>query len=169
MRAVFPVLEPNHPRRIVQVLEWKIIHCPETGPFKKASLRNFARSLIERRAEPLGNLNKGLPSAPCVAYPLMRHVHAPVPSSVHTRTQSDTNQRNTLRIHNKFGPQPWSPPQQSLFDSTGGCTLPYLSLLFASVGHRGYIATAPRWRASPSSATGTVASVPTNRLIRHGL
>ena len=26
---------------------------------KQASLRNSARSLIERRAEPLGNLNKG--------------------------------------------------------------------------------------------------------------
>ena len=76
MQAVFRAEEPNHPRRIIRVLEWKIIRCPKTGPFKKASLRNSARSLIECRAEPLGNLNKGLPSAPRVAYPLMRHVNA---------------------------------------------------------------------------------------------
>ena len=75
------VEEPNHPRRIIRVFEWKIIRCPETGPSKQASLRNSARSLIERRAEPLGNLNKGLPSAPRVAYPLMRHVHAQEPQS----------------------------------------------------------------------------------------
>ena len=76
MQALFWAEEPNHPRRIIRVLEWKLIHCPKTGPSKKASLRNSARSLIERRAEPLGNLNKGLPSAPRVAYPLMRHVNA---------------------------------------------------------------------------------------------
>ena len=76
MQALFWAEEPNHPRRIIQVLEWKIIRCPKTGPSKQASLRNSARSLIERRAEPLGNLNKGLQSAPRVAYPLMRHVHA---------------------------------------------------------------------------------------------
>ena len=76
MQALFWAEEPNHPRRIIRVLKWKIIRCPKTGPSKKASLRNSARSLIERRAEPLGNLNKGLPSAPRVAYPLMRHVHA---------------------------------------------------------------------------------------------
>ena len=76
MQALFWAEEPNHPRRIIRVLEWKIIRCPKTGPCKKASLRNSARSLIERRAEPLGNLNKGLPSAPRVAYPLMRHVNA---------------------------------------------------------------------------------------------
>ena len=76
MQALFRAEEPNHPRRIIRVFEWKIIRCPETGPSKQASLRNSARSLIERRAEPLGNLNKGLPSAPRVAYPLMRHVHA---------------------------------------------------------------------------------------------
>ena len=76
MQALFWAEEPNHPRRITRVLECKIIRCPKTGPSKKASLRNPARSLIERRAEPLGNLNKGLLSAPRVAYPLMRHVHA---------------------------------------------------------------------------------------------
>ena len=76
MQTLFWAEEPNHPRRIIRVLEWKIIRCPKTGPSKKASLRYSARSLIERRAEPLGNLNKGLPSAPGVAYPLMRHVHA---------------------------------------------------------------------------------------------
>ena len=127
MRALFRVLEPNHPRHIIRVLGWKIIHCPETGPSKKASLRNSARSLIERRAEPLGSLNKVLPSAPRVAYRLMRHVHAKVISSVHNRAPSETNQCTTLRIHNKPGPQPWSPPQQSLFDSTRG--LPLLGLL----------------------------------------
>ena len=73
---MFRAEEPNHPGRNIRVLEWKIIRCPKAGPSKKASLRNSARSLIERRAEPLGNLNKGLPSAPRVAYPLMRHVHA---------------------------------------------------------------------------------------------
>ena len=68
-----------------------------------------------------------------MAYPLMCHVHAQVPSSVHNRAQSQTNQRTTVRIHNKLEPQPRSPPQQSLFDSTRGCplrgllTLPYLS------------------------------------------
>ena len=76
MQALFWAEEPNHPRRIIRVLEWKIIRCAKTGPSKKASLRNSARSLIERRAEPLGNLNKGLPSAPRVAHPLMRHVNA---------------------------------------------------------------------------------------------
>ena len=76
MQALFRAEEPNHPRRIIRVFEWKIIRCPETSPSKQASLRNSARSLMERRAEPLGNLNKGLPSAPRVAYPLMRHVHA---------------------------------------------------------------------------------------------
>ena len=76
MQALFRAEEPNHSRRIIRVFEWKIIRCAETGPSKQASLRNSARSLIERRAEPLGNLNKGLPSAPRVAYPLMRHVHA---------------------------------------------------------------------------------------------
>ena len=83
--------------------------------------------------EPLVNLNKGLPSAPRVAYPLMLYVHAQVPSSVQTRAQSETNQRTTMRIHNKLGPQLWSPQQQSLFDSTRGrplrglLTLPYLT------------------------------------------
>ena len=81
MEALFRAEEPNHPRRIIRVFEWKIIRCSETGPSKQASLRNSARSLIERRAEPLGNLNKGLPSAPRVAYPLMRHVHAQEPQS----------------------------------------------------------------------------------------
>ena len=81
MQARFRAEEPNHPRRIIRVFEWKIIRCPETGPSKQASLRNSARSLIERRAEPQGNLNKGLPSAPRVAYPLMRHVHAQEPQS----------------------------------------------------------------------------------------
>ena len=76
MQALFWAEEPNHPRRIIRVLEWKIIRYPKTGPSKKASLRNSARSLIERRAEPLGNLNKGLPCAPRVAYPLMRHENA---------------------------------------------------------------------------------------------
>ena len=76
MHALFLAEEPNHPRRIIRVLEWKIIRCPKTGATKKASLRNSARSVIERRAEPLGNLNKDLRSAPRVAYPLMRHVHA---------------------------------------------------------------------------------------------
>ena len=76
MQALFWAEEPNHPRRSIRVLEWKIIRCRKTGPSKKASLRNSARSLIERRAEPLGNLNKGLPSAPRVAYPLVRHVQA---------------------------------------------------------------------------------------------
>ena len=76
MQALFWAEEPNHPRRIIRVLEWKIMRCPKTGPSKKASLRNCARSLIERRPEPLGNLNKGLPSAPRLAYPLMRHVNA---------------------------------------------------------------------------------------------
>ena len=76
MQALFWAEKPNHPRRIIRVLQWKIIRCPKTGPSKEASLRNSARSLIERRAEPLGNLNKGLPSAPRVAYPLMRHVNA---------------------------------------------------------------------------------------------
>ena len=76
MQVPFWAEEPNHPRRIIRILEWKIIRCPKTGPSKKASLRNSARSLIERTAEPLGNLNKGLPSAPRVAYPLMRHVNA---------------------------------------------------------------------------------------------
>ena len=76
MQALFWAEEPNHPRRIIRVLEWKIIRCPKTGPSKQASLRNSACSLIERRAEPLSNLNKGLPSAPRVAYLLMRHVHA---------------------------------------------------------------------------------------------
>ena len=71
MQALYWAEVPNHPRRIIRVLEWKIIRCS-----KKASLRNSARSLIERRAEPLGNLNKGLPSTPRVAYPLMRHVNA---------------------------------------------------------------------------------------------
>ena len=32
------------------------------------------------------------------------------------------------------------------------------------VGHRGYIATAARWRASPCSATDTVASAPQTHL-----
>ena len=76
MQALFWAKEPSHTRRIIRVLEWKIIRCRKTCPSKKASLRNSARSLIERRADPLGNLNKGLPSAPRVAYPLMRHVHA---------------------------------------------------------------------------------------------
>ena len=76
MQALFWAEEPNHPRPIIRVLEWKIIRCPKTRPSKKASLRNSARSLIERRAEPLGNLNKGLPGSPRVACPLMRHVHA---------------------------------------------------------------------------------------------
>ena len=76
MQALFWAEEPNHPRRIIRVLHWKIVRCPKTGPSKKASLRNSARSLIERRVEPLGNLNKVLPSAPRVAYPLMRHVNA---------------------------------------------------------------------------------------------
>ena len=76
MQALVRAEEPNHSRRIIRVFEWKIIRCPETRPSKQASLRNSARSLIEGRAEPLGNLNKGLPSAPRVAYPLMRHVHA---------------------------------------------------------------------------------------------
>ena len=71
MQALFRAEEPNHSRRIIRVFEWKIIRCPETGPSKQASLRNSARSLIERRAEPLGNLNKGLPSAPRVAYPFL--------------------------------------------------------------------------------------------------
>ena len=66
-------LEPNQPLRIIRVFAWKTIRCPETRPSKQASIRNSARSLTERRAEPLGNLNKGLPSAPRVAYPLMRH------------------------------------------------------------------------------------------------
>ena len=76
MQALFSANEPNHPRRIIRVLKWKIIRRPKIGLSKQASLKNSARSLIERRAEPLGNLNKGLPSAPRVAYPLMRHVHA---------------------------------------------------------------------------------------------
>ena len=78
MQALFWAEEPNHPRRIIRVLEWKILRCPKTGPSKKASLRNSARSLIESRAEPLGSpsVNKGLPSAPRVAYHLMRHVNA---------------------------------------------------------------------------------------------
>ena len=53
MQALFWAEEPNHPRRIIRVLEWKIIRYPKTGPSKKASLRISARSLIERRAEPL--------------------------------------------------------------------------------------------------------------------
>ena len=63
----------------------------------------------------------------------MRHVHAQLPSSVHNRAKSETNERTTVRIHNKPGQQPWSPPQQSLFDSTRGwpllglLTLPYLT------------------------------------------
>ena len=36
------------------------------------------------------------------------------------------------------------------------------------VGHRGYIATAARWRASPSSATDTVASAPQTHLLGMG-
>ena len=60
MQALFWAEEPNHPRRIIRVLEWKIIRCPKTGPSKKASLRNSARSLIERRAEPLGTLGARL-------------------------------------------------------------------------------------------------------------
>ena len=88
MHALFWAEEPNHPRRIIRVLEWKIIRCPKTGPSKQASLRNSARSLMERRAEPLGNLNKALPNAPRVAYPLMRHVHAQEPQSEHNRAQS---------------------------------------------------------------------------------
>ena len=88
MRAQFRAEEPNHPRRIIRVLEQKIIRCPETGPSKQAILRNSARSLIERRAEPLGNLNKGLPSAPRVGYRLMCHVHAQEPQSEHSRAQA---------------------------------------------------------------------------------
>ena len=88
MQALFRAEEPNHPRRIIRFFEWKIIRCPETGPSKQASLKNCARSLIERRAEPLGNLNKGLPSAPRVAYPLMRHVHA----SHHIKSHHITSQ-----------------------------------------------------------------------------
>ena len=81
MQALFWAKEPNHPRRIIRVLDWKIIRCPKTGPSKLASLRNSAPSLMERRAEPLSDLNKGLPSAPRVVYPLMRHVHAQEPQS----------------------------------------------------------------------------------------
>ena len=123
MQALFRALEPNHPRRIIRVFEWKIIRCPETGGSKEASLRNSARSLIERRAEPLGNLNKGLPSAPRVAYPFMRHVHAHDPQSEHNRAQSQPNrlnQRTSVRNRNKSGPQPWPFPQLLhlfLFDS----------------------------------------------------
>jgi hypothetical protein len=36
------------------------------------------------------------------------------------------------------------------------------------VGHRGYIATAARWRVSPSSATGTVAPAPQTHLLGMG-
>ena len=134
MQALFGALEPNHPRRTIRVFEWKIIRCPETGPSKQASLRNSAHSLIERRAEPLGNLNKGLPSAPRVAYPLMLHVHAQEPQFEHNRAQSQPNhlnQRTTVRNHNKSGPQPWPFPQSLhlflLFDSTRGW--PLLGLL----------------------------------------
>ena len=69
MQALFWAEEPNHPPRIIQVPQWKIICCPKTGPSNQASLRNPARSLIERRADPPGNLNKGLASAPLGAYP----------------------------------------------------------------------------------------------------
>ena len=86
MQALFRAEEPNHPRRMIQVFEWKKIRFPETGPSKQASLRNSARSLIERRAEPLGNVNKGLRSAPRVAYPLMRHVN----ESHHITSQHST-------------------------------------------------------------------------------
>ena len=134
MQALFRALEPNHPRRIIRVFEWKTIRCPETGPSKQASLRNSARSLIKRRAEPVGNLNKGLPSAPRVAYPLMRHVHAQEPQSEHNRSQSQRNRLNhctTVRNHDKSGPQPWPFPQSLhlflLLDSTRGW--PLLGLL----------------------------------------
>ena len=103
MQALFRAEEPNHPRRIIRVIEWKIIRCPETGPSKQASLRNSARSLIERRAEPLGNLNKGLPSAPRVAYPLMRHVHA----SHHITSHHITSHHITSH-HSPWGG--WRPP-----------------------------------------------------------
>ena len=52
------VEEPNLPRRTIRVSDRKIIHCLKAA-LSGASLRNSARSLIERRAEPLGNLNKG--------------------------------------------------------------------------------------------------------------
>ena len=98
MQALFRALEPNHPRHIIRVFEWKIIRCPKIGPSKQASLRNSARSLIERRAEPLGNLNKGLPRAPRVAYPLMRHVHVQEPQSAHNRAQSQQIRPTTVAI-----------------------------------------------------------------------
>ena len=123
MRALFWAKEPNHPRRIIRILEWKIIHCPKTGPSKQASLKKSARSLTERRAEPLGNLNKGLPRAPRVAYPLMRHVHAQEPQSEDNRNDSirgwpllglltlptaasEREARNMTCTHEAYFPQP---------------------------------------------------------------
>ena len=123
MQALIWAEEPNHPRRIIRVLEWKIISCPKRGPSKQARLMNSARSLIERRAEPLGNLNKGLSSAPRVAYPLMRHVHAQEPHSEDNRNDctkgwpllglltlptaaSERGARNMTCTHEAYFPQP---------------------------------------------------------------
>ena len=43
--------EPSQPRCIIQVLGWKIISCPLTV-LQASRLKDCARSLMERRAEP---------------------------------------------------------------------------------------------------------------------
>ena len=43
--------EPHQPRCIIQVLGWKIIHCPLTV-LQASKLEDSAPSLLERRPEP---------------------------------------------------------------------------------------------------------------------
>ena len=51
--------EPNLHRHIIRVSDRKKNTVSKSSPIKQANSRNAARSFIERRVEPLRNLNKG--------------------------------------------------------------------------------------------------------------
>ena len=74
----FETEEPRHTPRIISFLVCPITHCSQTQ-LQASKIKDFARSLMERRAKPWVPWQGFIPRAQHVAYcqvPLMHRVHA---------------------------------------------------------------------------------------------